>query len=61
MSNTRSHSPAKKSFLGGFKTLKNKHKSDIPISETTKEANDDMTNKKDMPRRWSEANPTTVT
>lgn len=60
MSNTRSHSPAKKGFLG-FKTLKNKHKSDIPISENSKEASDELTSKKDMPRRWSEANPATVT
>lgn len=62
MNNTRCNSPAKKlNFLGGFRnTLKSKHKSDIPLSEHSKEANDEMSNKNDMQRRWSEANPTTV-
>lgn len=62
MTNTRSHSPAKRlNFLGGFRnTLKSKHKSDIPLSEQDKEANSEIPNKNDMQRRWSEASPATV-
>lgn len=61
MTNVRAHSPAKRlNFLGGFRnTLKSKHKSDIPQSEPSKE--DDITTKTEMQRRWSEANPATVT
>lgn len=64
MTNTRAHSPAKKlNFLGGFRnTLKSKHKSDVPLEH--KEDNNDMTTQNknsEMQRRWSEANPATVT
>lgn len=56
----RAHSPAKKlNFLGGFRnTLKSKHKSENAQLENKE---DDINSKAEMQRRWSEANPATVT